>query len=365
MRRQPLFFAGLLLGLAVPPAIAATTYRVNLNFGYDVTQGSPLQHAASFPIGASNGTAVFTGSGFAYPGHVGCHDRADMTWTSGFSGGCSAEVLCANRVEDFVISGPPGPPVPGSLHFRVQASFGRLGGFAGNGGHRSVVFVRVSVNGIVATGDYSVGNGGSSSSGLLAGLSGDNIDRSFDITGNFPVGTPFAVEMSIQEDAYCYGNVFNTNPGFTEASAGDGSSPGGGGGGLRLQESSGVVMTLPAGYTLNSVLWGITDSHYTSLVAVEPATPRSDFALAAEPNPSAATVTLRYTQPREGVVAIDVFDASGRCVRRIADGWSPAGESVATWDGRGAGGARVPAGIYFARFEGVGCSVTRRIVRME
>lgn len=362
MRRRPSLSPLLLIVLAAPPATAANTYRVNLNFGYDVTQGTPFQHAVSTPIGASNGTAVFTGSGFAYPGHVGCHDRADMTWTSGFSGGCSAEVLCANRVEDFVISGPPGPPVAGSLHFRVQASFDRLGGFPGNGGHGSRLFVRVNVNGIVATGEYSAHNGGWSSAGVLAGLSGDNIDRSFDVTGNFPVGSPFAVEMTIQEDVFCYGNVFNTNPGFTEASAGSGSSPGGG---LLLQESDGAVMTLPAGYTLGSAQWGITDSHYTSPVAVEPATSPGEFALAVEPNPSAAAVTLRYAQPRGGMVVIEIFDATGRRVRRIAQGWSPGGEDVATWDGRDAGGARAPAGIYFARFEGAGQSLVRRIVRIE
>lgn len=362
MRCYPLLFTGLLLGLTVTPATAASTYRVNLNYGYDVTQSTPFSHAVSEPIGASNGTATFTGSGFAYPGHVGGYDRADMTWSSGFSGGCSAEVLCSNRVEDFVISGPAGPPVAGSLHFRVQAGFARLGGFAGNGAHGSRIFVRVSVNGIVVTGEYYVGNGGWSSSGVLAGLSGDSIDQSFDVNGNFPVGTPFAVEMSIQETVYCYGNVFNANPGFTEATAGGGTLPAGG---LRLQEASGAVMTLPAGYTLNSALWGIADNHFSSPVAVEPSAARSDFALAAAPNPSAATVTLRCAQPRGGAVAIDVFDASGRRVRRIADGWLPAGESVVTWDGRDAGGTRVPAGVYFARFEGADRAIMRRIVRVE
>lgn len=364
MRNRLLLLTGLFLGVAMTPAWAATTYRVNLNFGYDVTQGSPFSHAVSGPIGASNGTATFTGSGFAYPGHVGGFDRADMTWTSGFSGGCSAEVLCANRVEDFVISGPPGPPVAGSLHFRVQADFDRLGGFDGNNAHGSRLFIRASVNGIVATGEYYVGNGGWSSSGVLTGLSGNSIDQSFDINGNFPVGTPFAVELSLQEDVYCYGNVFNTNPGFVQASSGGGGTPGGGGG-LRLQEVNSAVMTLPDGYTLNSALWGIADNHYSSPVAVEPAAARYDFALAAEPNPSAATVTLRYAQPREGAVAIDVFDASGRRMRRILDGWQPVGESVATWDGRDSGGARVPAGIYFARFRGAGRATVLRIVRVE
>ncbi len=244
----------------------------------------------------------------------------------------------------------------------MEAGFDRAGGFEGNNGHSSRVFVRVSVNGIVATGEYTVGNGGWSSSGVLAGLSGNSIDRSFDVNGNFPVGTPFAVEMSIQEDVFCYGNVFNTNPGFVEATAGGGGIPGGG---LRLQEVSGAVMTLPEGYTLDSALWGITDNHYSTVVAVEPPPTRLDFALTVEPNPSAAGVMLRSVQPREGTVAIDVFDASGRRVRRIADGWQPAGESVATWDGRDAGGARVPAGVYFARFESAGLVLMRKIVRVE
>ena len=52
-------------------------------------------------------------------------------------------------------------------------------------------------------------------------------------------------------------------------------------------------------------------------------------------------------------------------VRRIVNGWLPAGESVVTWDGRDTGGARVPAGVYFARFEGVDRAIMRRIVRVE
>lgn len=362
MRHRSLPFTALLLALTAFPALAATTYRINLNYGYDVTQSAPFSHAVSGPIGASNGTATFSGSGFANPGHVGCFNRSDMTWTSGLSGGCGAEVYCSSRTEDFVISGPPGPPVPGSLHFRVAASFARLGGFPNNGGQGGRLFIRVSVNGIVATGDYSIGNNGvPSTAGLLAGLSGDAIDRSFDIAGNFPVGSPFVVELFVQTNSSNYGNVFTTNPGFSQIDAGSGSPSSG----LRLQEVSGVVMTLPAGYTLNSAAWGITDNRYTSPVAVEPAVPQADFRLVAEPNPSAGAVTLRFAQPGEGAVAIDVFDASGRHVRRLAHGWRPAGASIATWDGRDAGGTRVPGGIYFARFEGAGRVLTRRIVRLE
>ena len=61
----------------------------------------------------------------------------------------------------------------------------------------------------------------------------------------------------------------------------------------------------------------------------------------------------------EGEATVDLFDASGRLVRRVVQGLFPAGYHLATWDGRDGTGKAAPNGIYFARVRSAG--VDRRI----
>jgi hypothetical protein len=86
---------------------------------------------------------------------------------------------------------------------------------------------------------------------------------------------------------------------------------------------------------------------------------------AARPNPSSGSVTLRFALPRPVHARLIVFDLAGRRARTLVDGALPAGPHELAWDGRDERGARVPAGLYWARLEAAGRSVTRRIVRMR
>jgi flagellar hook assembly protein FlgD len=58
---------------------------------------------------------------------------------------------------------------------------------------------------------------------------------------------------------------------------------------------------------------------------------------------------IRYTLPKATAVTIEVFDAAGSLVRRLAEGQRPAGSFTTPWDGRDGGGRQLPTGIYFAR----------------
>jgi hypothetical protein len=62
---------------------------------------------------------------------------------------------------------------------------------------------------------------------------------------------------------------------------------------------------------------------------------------------------------------LDIFDAQGRRVRRLADRELPKGASVILWDGRGADGIAARAGIYFARLVLPEGSRTVRLVRLR
>jgi hypothetical protein len=355
MPRAVIAFA---LCLVAGRAAAGPTYAVHLD-GVNVSQATPVRWSDAHPVNASNGTASFTGAAFSYPGHVGVFDRVDMTWSSGLSGGSVAEVRATQHADDFVISGPPGP-VNATFHFRVSATFARLGGFPGNGSHGSRLDVQAIANNIWATGVYQINNAGTTTAdGIFAGHSGDQVDIPFSVTGSFPVGTPFAVDLRLYALCANYGNVFNTNPGFVETNGG-GTGPGGG---LRLEQANGVVMDLPAGYTLNAPSMGVVDNHFASLVGVS--SPPANDPLTVAPNPTTAGARLTFALARAGRVRAAIFDLAGRSVRTLADGPLPAGGQALRWDGQGDDGRAVPAGVYFVRVATPEGSLLRRIVRVE
>jgi len=64
-------------------------------------------------------------------------------------------------------------------------------------------------------------------------------------------------------------------------------------------------------------------------------------------------------------VVLDVFDAHGRRVKRIADGWLPAGRHASTWRGDDDRGHALGSGVYFIRMQGGGYQATRRTVRVR
>jgi len=82
----------------------------------------------------------------------------------------------------------------------------------------------------------------------------------------------------------------------------------------------------------------------------------------ARPNPSARGVTLPYGLPRASAVQLGIFGARGERVRALAAGPRPAGNHVATWDGRDERGRRVAPGVYSARIEAAGRTLERSVV---
>jgi hypothetical protein len=94
----------------------------------------------------------------------------------------------------------------------------------------------------------------------------------------------------------------------------------------------------------------------------EPAPPRElAFAIASR-NPAPGSVTFRLTLPAESNVRLALYDAMGRRVRALANGTLPAGDQTLRWDGTDDGGRAAPSGLYFARFDGAGRTLVRRLV---
>jgi hypothetical protein len=67
------------------------------------------------------------------------------------------------------------------------------------------------------------------------------------------------------------------------------------------------------------------------------------------PNPSSGDVKFAFMLPAAGLFRAEVYDASGRIVRRLRDRALSAGSQLLAWDGRTDAGAQVPQGVYFVR----------------
>jgi len=77
------------------------------------------------------------------------------------------------------------------------------------------------------------------------------------------------------------------------------------------------------------------------------------------PSVTRAGAELLLASPARAAGAIDLFDVSGRLVRRLG---VPAGSSVVPWDGRAAGGRAVSPGVYFLRYAGQRAGGSARVV---
>jgi hypothetical protein len=85
------------------------------------------------------------------------------------------------------------------------------------------------------------------------------------------------------------------------------------------------------------------------------------LALSVAPNPGRGALRFTVDADGAGVQRLTVRDVQGRRVRRLAEGWSPAGSRIVAWDGRGDAGARLPAGVYLVTLELAGRAASRRV----
>jgi hypothetical protein len=68
------------------------------------------------------------------------------------------------------------------------------------------------------------------------------------------------------------------------------------------------------------------------------------------PNPASERTTIRFELPETTPVSLDIFEVSGRLVRRLAGGDAlAAGRYAVSWDGRNQRGEPVASGVYLVR----------------
>jgi len=87
--------------------------------------------------------------------------------------------------------------------------------------------------------------------------------------------------------------------------------------------------------------------------------------LGVSPNPTQGTARLRYSLADASEVRLDIFDVTGRLVRRFAPGMQSAGAHSLLWDGRDLEGRKVPSGVYLYVFQGPGARARGRLMLLD
>jgi hypothetical protein len=80
------------------------------------------------------------------------------------------------------------------------------------------------------------------------------------------------------------------------------------------------------------------------------------------PNPAFRSTRLSFTLSREADVRLEVFDLTGRRVATPFAGRAAPGTTSVDWTLAGEDGSPAPAGVYFARIEGLGKTAMARLV---
>ncbi|MFH1679137.1 MAG: FlgD immunoglobulin-like domain containing protein [Candidatus Eisenbacteria bacterium] len=68
------------------------------------------------------------------------------------------------------------------------------------------------------------------------------------------------------------------------------------------------------------------------------------------PNPFNPSTEVRFELSGRALVSVEVYDVSGRVVRRLVEGVRDAGAHGVMWDGRSEAGEEASSGVYFVRF---------------
>ncbi len=83
------------------------------------------------------------------------------------------------------------------------------------------------------------------------------------------------------------------------------------------------------------------------------------------PNPFTKSVKIAYQVAGATMVGLQVYDAAGRLVRNLVDGVCHPGYYNVVWNGCDNVGRRVPAGVYFVRFETDNCTKVNKTILLR
>lgn len=83
------------------------------------------------------------------------------------------------------------------------------------------------------------------------------------------------------------------------------------------------------------------------------------------PNPFNPVTKVRFDLERPGTLSLRVHDLRGRLVRKLYEGFHPAGAAELVWDGRDGSGRNVSSGVYWVRMESEGYEKTAKLILLK
>jgi len=98
------------------------------------------------------------------------------------------------------------------------------------------------------------------------------------------------------------------------------------------------------------------NADYTMPASAVGGTPELRVTLGNQPNPFNPSTTIKFSVPKTGRAALEVFDLRGRKVASLVDGELAAGDHSLQFSGEG-----LPSGTYFYRLSGDGYEVTEKM----
>jgi hypothetical protein len=96
-----------------------------------------------------------------------------------------------------------------------------------------------------------------------------------------------------------------------------------------------------------------------------PEMPLNTALAALYPNPGTRVMQIRYQLARGSRVSLLMYDAAGRMVCALIDEFKEPGYYTIAWDGHDDIGRKVPAGVYFIRFNADDCKQVQKMVLLK
>jgi hypothetical protein len=109
-----------------------------------------------------------------------------------------------------------------------------------------------------------------------------------------------------------------------------------------------------------------TSTTTTQVPAIDPDPPRpAAFLRAAYPNPFNPRTVLSFRLGSPAAVTLAIYDSAGRHVKTLLQEHLSAGDHAATWNGTDESGLTTSTGIYFARLDAGGESMSRKLIMLK
>ena len=151
----------------------------------------------------------------------------------------------------------------------------------------------------------------------------------FDLTNPLPIGTHSAGELT-----------FDIDPGWSGA----------------------IPVAISGVFVTENGMYGEISTDQATTIGEAQAIVPTSFHAKALPNPMNPTTTIEFALPSAGHVQLEIYDASGRRVKRIINRHLYPGIHSAAWLGEDESGISVGSGVYFFRIESAGETLTNKIV---